>query len=212
VAYYQAKKNLRIHQRVALTLLQTLSAEPAKSDAAAQKLDAARVKYRADAEKNQADANAKDDDTKLEERRALRFDIARIPGARAGAVLLYFLARKGFFPIFACSRAWPAQRWPCGAGGLRKVALRILAAGARWGSRRGDLCDALAAGEALRVEARSADLLAVALVHDDRMVIHLSRVSTTHRCGSTLTVMLRGAAHSTVAESDGSYTLQNTGS
>ena len=100
-AYYQAKKNREYTSEVALTLLQTLSAEPAKSDAAAQKLDAARVKYRADAEKIQADANAKDDDTKLEERRALRFDIGE-GFLELGLVLcsLYFLARKSFFPIF----------------------------------------------------------------------------------------------------------------
>jgi hypothetical protein len=93
---------------------------------------------------------------------------------------------------------------------LRKVALRILAAGCAMGIAAGAIsATALAAGEALRVEARSADLLAVALVHDDRMVIHLSRVLDNAPVrDATLTVMLRGAAHSTVAESDGSYTLQ----
>jgi hypothetical protein len=68
---------------------------------------------------------------------------------------------------------------------------------------------ALAAGATLRVEARSADLLAVALVHDDRMIIHLSRVLDNAPVrDAALTVLLRGAAHATVAESDGSYTLQ----
>jgi hypothetical protein len=100
-AYYQAKKNREYTSEVALTLLHTLTAEPAKSDAAGQKLEAARVKYAADAEKIRADANAKDDDTKLEERRALRFDIGE-GFLELGLVLcsLYFLARKDFFPIF----------------------------------------------------------------------------------------------------------------
>jgi hypothetical protein len=100
-AYYQAKKNREYTSEVALTLLHTLSADPAKSDAAAQKLEAARGKYAADAEKILADANAKEDATKLEERRALRFDIGE-GFLELGLVLcsLYFLARKGFFPIF----------------------------------------------------------------------------------------------------------------
>jgi hypothetical protein len=67
----------------------------------------------------------------------------------------------------------------------------------------------IAAAEAARIEARSADLLAVGLVHDDRMSIHLSRVIDNAPVrDAALTVMLRGAAHPTVAEADGSYTLQ----
>jgi hypothetical protein len=100
-AYYQAKKNREYTSDVALTLLHTLATEPAKSEAAAQKLEAARTKYAADAEKIQDDATAKDDETKLEERRALRFDIGE-GFLELGLVLcsLYFLARKSFFPIF----------------------------------------------------------------------------------------------------------------
>jgi len=60
-----------------------------------------------------------------------------------------------------------------------------------------------------RAEARSADLLAVALVHDDRMTIHLSRlIDNAPVRDAAVTVVLRGAAHPTVAETDGSYTLQ----
>jgi hypothetical protein len=67
----------------------------------------------------------------------------------------------------------------------------------------------IAAGEAPRIEARSADLLAVGLVHDDRMSIHLSRVIDNAPVrDAALTVILRGAAHPTVAQADGSYTLQ----
>jgi hypothetical protein len=60
-----------------------------------------------------------------------------------------------------------------------------------------------------RVEARSADLLIVGLVHDDRMSIHLSRVIDNAPVrDAAVTVVLRGAAHPATAETDGSYTLQ----
>ena len=61
---------------------------------------------------------------------------------------------------------------------------------------------------ALRVEARSADLLAVGIVHADRMTIHLSRlIDNSPVRDAVLTVMVRGTVHPTVAEADGSYTL-----
>ncbi len=60
-----------------------------------------------------------------------------------------------------------------------------------------------------RVEARSADLVAVGLVHGDRMIIRLSRVIDNAPVGdAAVTVVLRGVAHATTAETDGSYTLQ----
>ena len=60
-----------------------------------------------------------------------------------------------------------------------------------------------------RIEARSADLLAVGLVRDDRMTIHLSRVIDNAPVrDAAVTVVLRGAAHPATAETDGSYTLQ----
>jgi Domain of unknown function (DUF4337) len=100
-AYFQAKKNREYTSEVALTLLHTLGSDPAKMEAPVQNLEAARAKYAADAVKIQDDANAKDDETKLEERRALRFDIGE-GFLELGLVLcsLYFLARKGFFPVF----------------------------------------------------------------------------------------------------------------
>jgi hypothetical protein len=59
------------------------------------------------------------------------------------------------------------------------------------------------------VEARSSDLLAVGVVHDDRMRIHLSRISDNAPVrDAVITVVLRGTAHSTTAETDGSYSLQ----
>jgi hypothetical protein len=60
-----------------------------------------------------------------------------------------------------------------------------------------------------RVEVRSADLWAVGIVHDDRMSIHLSRlIDNAPVRDAAITVVLRGTAHSTTAESDGSYSLQ----
>jgi hypothetical protein len=60
-----------------------------------------------------------------------------------------------------------------------------------------------------RVEARSNDLLAVGVVHDDKMSIHLSRlVDNAPVRDAVITVVLRGMAHPTTAEDDGSYSLQ----
>jgi hypothetical protein len=62
---------------------------------------------------------------------------------------------------------------------------------------------------ATRVEARSESLLAVGLVRADRMSIHVTRVVDNAPVNdAVLTVLLRGVAHPTVAEADGSYTLQ----
>jgi hypothetical protein len=60
-----------------------------------------------------------------------------------------------------------------------------------------------------RVEARSADMLAVGLLHGDRLSIHLSRlIDNAPVRDAVVTVVLRGVAHPTIAETDGSYTLQ----
>ncbi|HXA34691.1 MAG TPA: DUF4337 family protein [Steroidobacteraceae bacterium] len=100
-AYYQAKKIREYTSETAVTLLHTLGTDAAKLEAPVQKLEAARAKYAADAEKIQADAKAKDDESDVEEVRALRFDIGE-GLLELGLVLcsLYFLARKRFFPIF----------------------------------------------------------------------------------------------------------------
>jgi Domain of unknown function (DUF4337) len=100
-SYYQAKKIRENTEEVALVLMQSLGSDPAKTEALAAKLEAARAKYAADAEKIQEDARAKDKETEVEERRALRFDIGE-GLLELGLVLcsLYFLARKLFFPVF----------------------------------------------------------------------------------------------------------------
>jgi hypothetical protein len=100
-AFYQAKKIREYSSDVGLTLLQSLSSDPAKAAAPAQKLLAARDKYAADAVKIQDDAHAKEDESSVEEHRALRYDIGE-GLLELGLVLcsLYFLARKSLFPIF----------------------------------------------------------------------------------------------------------------
>ena len=61
-----------------------------------------------------------------------------------------------------------------------------------------------------RVEARSHDLLAVGVVHDDKMIIHLSRLADNAPVrDAVVSVVLRGSVHPTTAETDGSYTLQS---
>jgi hypothetical protein len=60
-----------------------------------------------------------------------------------------------------------------------------------------------------RVEARSNELLAVGVVHDDKMIIRLSRLADNAPVrDAVVTVVLRGTVHPTVAEADGSYSLQ----
>lgn len=100
-SYYQAKKIREYTSEVALTLLHSLSSDTGRIEAPVQKLEAARAKYAGDAEKIQENARAKDEETRLEERRALRFDVGE-GLLELGLVLcsLYFLARKLFFPIF----------------------------------------------------------------------------------------------------------------
>jgi hypothetical protein len=59
-----------------------------------------------------------------------------------------------------------------------------------------------------RVEARSADLITVGLVHGDRMSIHISRLLDNAPVrDAVVAVLLRGVSHAAVAEADGSYTL-----
>ncbi len=62
---------------------------------------------------------------------------------------------------------------------------------------------------AARVEARSENLLAVGIVRADRLVVHVTNVVDNAPVrDAALTVVLRGVAHPTIAEADGSYTLQ----
>lgn len=68
----------------------------------------------------------------------------------------------------------------------------------------------LAAAPSARVEARSPDLLAVAIVQNKRMVVHLSRpLDNAPVRDAVLSVLLRGAVHPAKAEADGSYSLES---
>jgi hypothetical protein len=100
-AFYQAKKIRENTSDVALTLLQVLQPDPGKAEAPGRKLEAARDKYSDEAKEIMKEAQAKDIEQKVEERRALRFDIGE-GLLELGLVLcsLYFLARKIFFPAF----------------------------------------------------------------------------------------------------------------
>ncbi len=99
-AYYQAKKIRESTNDVALSLLQALAADAAKTEATVHKLEAAREKYSDEAKEVMKEAQAKDAEQKIEEMRALRFDIGE-GLLELGLVLcsLYFLARKTFFPV-----------------------------------------------------------------------------------------------------------------
>jgi hypothetical protein len=63
--------------------------------------------------------------------------------------------------------------------------------------------------DAGRIEVRSNDLLAVGLVHGDKLTLHISHTidnSPVH--DAVVNMVLRGSVHPTVAETDGSYSLQ----
>jgi hypothetical protein len=100
-AFYQAKKIRANTDDVADTLLQSLAPDPAKAAAAVHKFEAARDKELNDTKELEKDAHVKTEETDVEERRALRFDIGE-GLLELGLVLcsLYFLARNMFFPTF----------------------------------------------------------------------------------------------------------------
>jgi hypothetical protein len=87
---------------------------------------------------------------------------------------------------------------------LAAVALALLAPTAALAA------DTPPARAAPRIEARSSSLLAVGVVHADKMSIHISRlVDNAPLQDAVVTVVLRGTSHATLAETDGSYTLQS---
>jgi hypothetical protein len=100
-AFYQAKKIRANISDSAATLLESLAPDSAKAAQAEHKLEAARDKELGDTKDLENEARAKEQETNLEERRALRYDIGE-GLLELGLVLcsLYFLARKSFFPIF----------------------------------------------------------------------------------------------------------------
>lgn len=86
--------------------------------------------------------------------------------------------------------------------------LRVLLASAAWTVTAGAPPAMAAAQAPVRVEAHSADLLAVGMVQGDHMIIRLSRVLDNAPVrDAAVTVVLRGASYPTVADADGSYAL-----
>ena len=66
---------------------------------------------------------------------------------------------------------------------------------------------------AARVEARSAQLLAVGTVHGERMTIHLSRLEDNAPVrDAEVALVLRGATHPATALADGGYAVDDPGS
>jgi hypothetical protein len=88
----------------------------------------------------------------------------------------------------------------CFAGAITILGIAVMAAATAAGAME---------PAAARTEARSADLLAVGVVQDDRMSIHLSRLLDNAPVRDVaVTVLLRGVAHPTTAEADGGFTFQ----
>jgi hypothetical protein len=86
------------------------------------------------------------------------------------------------------------------AAAAAAAAIALAGAAPAWGDQ---------AASPMRVETRSSDLLAVGTVHDDRMIIHLSRLADNAPVrDAALSVVLRGTTHPAVAEADGSYSVQ----
>ena len=98
--FYQAKKIRESSAEIALTLLQATVTDPARLEGPAHMLEAARDHYADDAKEIQKEAKARDQETTLDERRALFFDIGE-GLLELGLVLcsLFFMARKAFFPV-----------------------------------------------------------------------------------------------------------------
>jgi len=99
-AYHQAKKIRENTDDTAVTVVQALAADAARAEAAVRKLQGARDKHADDAEKLKNEAESKEAEQRIEENRALRFDIGE-GLLELGLVLcsLYFLARRNFFPV-----------------------------------------------------------------------------------------------------------------
>jgi hypothetical protein len=99
-AYHQAKKIRENTDDAAASIVEALAADGAQAGAAVRKLQGARDKQAQDAERLKKEAESKEAEQRIEENRALRFDIGE-GLLELGLVLcsLYFLARRGFFPV-----------------------------------------------------------------------------------------------------------------
>jgi len=99
-AYYQAKKIREHMSEVGNELVAALATDPARAQAASEKLGALATRYKAEAEEIQKHAQEFDATTERSERKALRFDLGE-GFLELGLVLssLYFLGRQRLFPL-----------------------------------------------------------------------------------------------------------------
>jgi hypothetical protein len=92
---------------------------------------------------------------------------------------------------------------------VRIAVFGLLIAAAVGLSPRAFAADTSPAPPAARVEARSAQLLAVGTVHAQRMIIHLTRIDDNAPVGNAqVALVLRGATHAAVALADGGYSVE----
>ncbi len=93
----------------------------------------------------------------------------------------------------------------------RRGAVAIVAGAFMFSGANAGVPDTAApAPTAPRIEVRSADLLVVGVVHDDKMSIHVSRLNDNAPVrDASISVALRGSTRAAVAEADGGYSLHS---
>jgi len=227
-AYYQAKKNREYTSEVTLTLLRSLGSDPprwrpcSKTGGGARQIHGGR-------RQDPGRRKAKDDETKIENGAHCALISAKDFWNWVWCCVPCIFWRATTSSLSSRDR----RRCRRGDGHLGLPALRTVSArGLAFAVRRVEHCGpcvrrvehcghcgpALAAApEAApakspapaRVEARSDDLLAVGVTQGDRMIIRISRsIDNAPVRDAAVTVTLRGVTHPTIAEADGSFTLQ----
>ena len=99
-SFFQSKK-LRQHlAEIGSSLATALAPDPARVQGLVEKLDKDHERYSHDSDDIQKEATAKEEESKKEERRALRLDMGE-GFLELGLVLssLYFLSKRKFFPV-----------------------------------------------------------------------------------------------------------------
>ena len=99
-SFFQSKK-LRQHlAEIGSSLATALAPDPARVQGLVEKLDKDHERYSKDSDEIQKEATAKEEESKKEERRALRLDMGE-GFLELGLVLssLYFLSKRKFFPV-----------------------------------------------------------------------------------------------------------------
>jgi len=105
-SFFQSKK-LREHlAEIGSSLATALATEPSRVQGLVEKLDKDHERYAHDSDEIQKEATAKEDESRREERRALRLDTGE-GFLELGLVMssLYFLSKRRFFPIIGGAAA-----------------------------------------------------------------------------------------------------------